>query len=344
MTLPNCDLTQKEADRLLKIEKCRIDPTPYQFPIQGQTLRIPLRSKLGNEEFSLDLYRGMIAMGKNMFQTRARKTVILARLDLGGPAHRNPDGKEIDCPHLHLYREGYDDKWAYSLDDQWVQITTPFLDRHNDYLQIYAKKENQGYLLTDDGYILNDLMNSGCDLKSNKRQELLKIIINGFGVEVHDDRLTIHASTSDFGLKKHNLIQAMLSVNDLFYLSSSNVKYIFYEDVTNWFNSSHVRYISRIKFTGKSGLDHMFDFAIPKSEKYPERLVQTINHPTKDAMQIAVFKWLDTREDRPQDTKLLILLNDAKSVNPVLIEAFHNYELETVLWSKREKSRELFIA
>jgi hypothetical protein len=231
-----------------------------------------------------------------------------------------------------------------SIDDQWVQITTPFLDRHNDYLQIYAKKDNHGYLLTDDGYIINDLLNSGCDLKSNKRQELLKIIINGFGVEVHDDRLTIHASTSDFGLKKHNLIQAMLSVNDLFYLSSSNIKHIFYEDVINWFNSSHVRYISRVKFTGKSGLDHMFDFAIPKSEKYPERLVQTINHPTKDAMQIAVFKWLDTREDRPQDAKLLILLNDTKSINPALIEAFHNYELETVLWSEREKSREFFIA
>jgi hypothetical protein len=115
MTSPNSDLTQKEADRLLKIEKCCIDPTPYQFPIKGQTLRIPLRSKLGNEEFSLDLYRGMIAMGKHMFQTRARKTVILARLDLGGPPHRNPDGEEIDCPHLHLYREGYDDKWAYPL-------------------------------------------------------------------------------------------------------------------------------------------------------------------------------------------------------------------------------------
>lgn len=108
-------LTQKEADRLLKIEKYRIDDTPYSFPIKGQSLRIPLQSKSGDEEFSLDLYRGTIEMGKNMFQTRVRKTMILARLDIGGPPHRNPDGKEILCPHLHLYREGYDDKWAYAL-------------------------------------------------------------------------------------------------------------------------------------------------------------------------------------------------------------------------------------
>jgi len=34
------------------------------------------------------------------------------RLDLDGPAHRNPDGLEIPCPHLHIYREGLGDKWA----------------------------------------------------------------------------------------------------------------------------------------------------------------------------------------------------------------------------------------
>ena len=38
--------------------------------------------------------------------------VILARLDFGGAPHRNPDGEEIACPHLHLYREGYGDRWA----------------------------------------------------------------------------------------------------------------------------------------------------------------------------------------------------------------------------------------
>ncbi len=40
------------------------------------------------------------------------------------------------------------------INSQWVEITTPYLDRHNDCLQIYAKKENDSYLLTDDGYII----------------------------------------------------------------------------------------------------------------------------------------------------------------------------------------------
>lgn len=41
--------------------------------------------------------------------------MILARLDFGGAPHRNPDGEEIPCPHLHVYREGYGDRWAIRL-------------------------------------------------------------------------------------------------------------------------------------------------------------------------------------------------------------------------------------
>jgi hypothetical protein len=48
-------------------------------------------------------------------QNRARQVVVLVRLDLAGPTHRNPDGEEVPCPHLHLYREGYGDKWAKPL-------------------------------------------------------------------------------------------------------------------------------------------------------------------------------------------------------------------------------------
>lgn len=64
------------------------------------------------EQFLLDLSRGRIDLRKVKTQTRARQIVVLVRLDLGGAPHRNPDGEEIPVPHLHVYREGYGDKWA----------------------------------------------------------------------------------------------------------------------------------------------------------------------------------------------------------------------------------------
>ena len=52
----------------------------------------------------------------------------------------------------------------------WVEITTPYLDRHNDCLQIYAKRHDGGFVLTDDGYTVEDLEQSGCTLDSPRRR------------------------------------------------------------------------------------------------------------------------------------------------------------------------------
>ncbi len=48
------------------------------------------------------------------------------RLDLDGPPHRNPDGVEVPCPHLHVYREGFGDKWAMPAPAELVQDGTSF--------------------------------------------------------------------------------------------------------------------------------------------------------------------------------------------------------------------------
>ena len=54
-------------------------------------------------------------MAKGTYQNRARKTIVLARLDFGGQPHRNPDGQHVGSPHLHLYREGHGHKWAFEV-------------------------------------------------------------------------------------------------------------------------------------------------------------------------------------------------------------------------------------
>jgi hypothetical protein len=138
--------------------------------------------------------------------------------------------------------------------DSWVEITTPYLDRHNDYLQIYAKKENGGFLLTDDGYTIEDLEQSGCKLQSAKRQDLLKMTLNGFGVQIDNNAIQVHASPDNFALRKHNLVQAILAVNDMFYLAAPMVASLFYEDVVAWLDLHDVRYTPKlIKLTSHHG-------------------------------------------------------------------------------------------
>jgi len=130
---------------------------------------------------------------------------------------------------LSDYRQWLKDKTTLrEVDDTWVEITTPYLDRHNDSLQIYARQENDGFLLSDDSYTIHDLEASGCNLHTEKPQDLLRMTLNGLGVKLNQEALQIHATSVTFPLRKHNLIQAMLAVNDLFYLAKPIVESLFF--------------------------------------------------------------------------------------------------------------------
>lgn len=125
MTEPH--LTQAEANALIAMEKRRVEDNRYDFPMGGQNVCVPLQSPDRREHFLLDLHRARINLAKVKMQNRARQVVVLVRLDLAGAPHRNPDDTDVPAPHLHLYREGYGDKWAYpvptehfsNLDDVW---------------------------------------------------------------------------------------------------------------------------------------------------------------------------------------------------------------------------------
>lgn len=118
------ELTQSEADLLIAMEKHRLDDTLWTFPSPGEKISIPLASPDKREKFLLDVTRAQIKITKATYQNRARQVAVLMRLDLDGSTHWNPDGQEIPCPHLHIYREGYSDKWAIPAPTQRYPSTT----------------------------------------------------------------------------------------------------------------------------------------------------------------------------------------------------------------------------
>ncbi len=241
---------------------------------------------------------------------------------------------------LNAYHAWLKEKTVLHQIDQWVEITTPYLDRHNDYMQIYVKKANGGFVLTDDGYTIDDLAQSGCILESRKRQDLLKMTLNGFGVQQNGKALQVRASADNFALRKHNLVQAMLAVNDMFYLAAPMVASLFYEDVAAWLDVHDIRYTPQVKFTGKTGYDHLFDFVIPKSRQQPERIIQTINRPNRATAQAVVLSWIDTKEVRTPESRAYALLNDSEqTVPPASMEALRSYDVRPVAWSHREDVR-----
>jgi Domain of unknown function DUF1828/Domain of unknown function DUF1829 len=238
---------------------------------------------------------------------------------------------------LNDYRAWLKDKTTLrELNGSWVEITTPYLDRHNDSLQIYARAESGGYILTDDSYTVHDLEASGCDLHTEKRQDLLKMTLNGFGVKLQHEALEVHATADNFPLRKHSLVQAMLAVNDLFYLAKPIVESLFFEDVVAWLDANEIRYTPKAKFTGISGYDQLFHFVIPKSRKQPERILQAITRPTRETALSFINAWSDTQKVRSPESKAYAVLNDVEqAISGGVMDAFRNYQIRPVVWSAR---------
>jgi hypothetical protein len=243
------------------------------------------------------------------------------------------------------YQKWLRDKTVIKQLHDWTEITTPFLDRHNDHIQIFAKDADGGIILTDDGYILSDLEMSGCSLNTPKRKELLRTTLNGFGVENIDGVLRVKATEDNFPSKKHNLIQSMLAVNDLFFTAQSMVTSLFLEDVLQWLDLLDVRYVPNVKLPGSSGFDHVFDVVIPRSRLQPERLARAISTPNRDKAESFAFAWMDTQKSRLTGSVAYAFVNDNdRHVQTGVKEAFDAYGIRTVYWSRREEVRHEMIA
>ena len=117
-------LTQAEADSLLKMSKEFMDADTLEFTqTQPMSYDRLLQSLDRREQFLLNVERGRRKRIRLKYQTRARKIIVLARIELNGPAHWNPPespyrpSERLEGTHVHLYREKFEDRIAFTIED-----------------------------------------------------------------------------------------------------------------------------------------------------------------------------------------------------------------------------------
>lgn len=108
-------LSQAEADALIAMAKTFAEQSAISIPPGTDETR-GLIGAAPKERFLLDIWRGTLRLSKYRYQTRGRQVFVLVRLCIDGAPQTNPDGTRLTGSHLHVYREGYDDKWAQPLD------------------------------------------------------------------------------------------------------------------------------------------------------------------------------------------------------------------------------------
>jgi len=216
-------------------------------------------------------------------------------------------------------------------------ISTPFLDRHNDEIEIYLQKTNEGFRLSDDAYTIRDLRGSGIEINQGTRKKHLERILNGFGVQLDGDELWVTASPTDFPQKKHNLTQAILAVDDLYVTARTHVVNFFREDVEALLKNNQISVFSDFKLPGKSGFDHHFDFGIPSSKTHPERILATVNTLRRDSVSVLAFSVQDVRELR--ELEAYAFINDQEQAPATeYLDALRRYKITPIIWSKRDEA------
>ena len=243
------------------------------------------------------------------------------------------------------YIKWLEDEITLNKINEYWEITSPFLDRYNDYLQVYAKMDNDNeILLTDDAYTLNNLKMAGVDINSPRRKQLLDNFLNKYKVQLDNDALTIKTGVEDFPQKLLFLMQTMLNVDDMFMLSQNRVSSIFLDDIKEFLDSREIFYSENVNFVGKSGFFYYYDYLIQRTKNKPERLFKVINNPNKQNFQSTMFMWNDTKETRNEDSKLIVFLNDENKIDSSIIEGFKNYNVDTILWSEKDKKIDILSA
>lgn len=119
-------LTQAEADHLMQMAKRFVRPPASIAIPPGTDDTYELTGPGDRERFLLDVWRGTLRLSKLKFQERVRAAIVLVRLDVDGAPHTNPDGQRFAGIHIHLFREGYDDRWAFPVDPtRFTLLTDP---------------------------------------------------------------------------------------------------------------------------------------------------------------------------------------------------------------------------
>ena len=116
-------ITQSDFNTIIKEEKVFSDLiSPLTLSPAPLLWTREIRAINSKNLYLLDFYRGSFELTRFTYNKRYRQSLILLRYDSGG-RHTNPDGVSFNGPHVHIFREGFNDKFAYPISDLNIDAT-----------------------------------------------------------------------------------------------------------------------------------------------------------------------------------------------------------------------------
>lgn len=106
---------------------------------------------------------------------------------------------------------------THTLDNGVVELTLPFTDSVNDYIQIYiTNNDDNSYTITDDGLTIFNLGLKDISIKNSKYRDSFNKICNNYGVELSStDALKIRTDSATLHQSINRLLQAIIVISNI---------------------------------------------------------------------------------------------------------------------------------
>lgn len=221
----------------------------------------------------------------------------------------------------------------------WVAIQTPFIGLFNDVIEMYARKQGDKIVLSDNGETFHNLELVGTSLnRAGERRGIAERILLNYGIQIHGDELLTETTVQNFAQKKHNFLSAIMELQDLYVLSKNNVSSIFKEDVRAYLDSQNIIYTPDFISKGSTGLEFMFDFQI--AGRQSELVLKSFNTINKQTLSSFLFSWDDIKPVREKVSKknvtaIAVLNDEEKPIKAEYLEALDAKKASYIIWSDR---------
>ncbi|TFI67834.1 hypothetical protein CKN63_03270 [Carnobacterium divergens] len=240
---------------------------------------------------------------------------------------------------LDQYFNWYKSKYTIKELNNSSEIITPFVNHINDRIALYVKTlSNNNIKISDDGVTLQELDMMGFKF-TDTRERTLSNIMSSFGISKADDVLyVIVENAADFPQKKHNLIQAILKIYDLLFVSANKVKNMFHEDVYDFLYENDFGG-TKADLAGKS-IKYSIDYVLGATKNRPQTIIQFLNKPSFESIAAQAYIYNDLRDayiDQHMKTKYVVIANDANQIPKKSIMVANDIGIDLIGWSNKEK-------
>lgn len=221
------------------------------------------------------------------------------------------------------------------------EIITPYTNHINDRIPIYIIWHNDDTLeLSDDGLTLNELDMMGMNYNTNTRLKILDGIIRKYSLRLVGNTITTgEFDIANFPQKKHDILQAILSVYDLLNLNESNTRNMFKEDVYNFFFENEFGGNVSPKFTGSSSINYSMDYSLGATKSRPNIMFQFVRNPNFDTItsQSFIYDDLINEEQFKAFGLKIVMVTDTKSISDRNLIAAETANVEIIPFANKDK-------